>query len=183
MITNLQINFIKLISLFLNFKDYAFHRNNVIIKRHFLFREKMAFFTRVNLNVPVLPPEEVGTCPAAPHMHRRYASEPVTSIHSAITNSTTRPNSVSDASSAAKSGVVADRSVVTVNANENEIAETNAKNKASVNAKGRPTAAAESSAPSSENGENEVPKSSEKNGNGEPKRYEYVVDRVLGVEV
>ncbi|XP_067204662.1 protein kibra isoform X2 [Linepithema humile] len=145
------------------------------------FKEKMAFFTRVNLNVPVLPPEDVGsngTCSAVPHMHRRYASEPVTSVHSAITNSTTRPNSVSGASSAAKSGVV-----VTVNANENEVAETNAKNKASVNAKGRPTAAAESSAPSSENGESEVPKSSDKNGNGEPKRYEYVVDRVLGVEV
>jgi len=142
----------------------------------------MAFFTRVNLNVPVLPPEDVGsngTCPAISHTHRRYASEPVTSVHSAIMNSTMRPNSVSGASSAVKSGVVVDRSVV--NVNENEVAEINTKNKASVNAKGRPTV--ESSAPSSENGESEVPKSSEKNGNGEPKRYEYVVDRVLGVEV
>lgn len=146
----------------------------------------MAFFTRVNLNVPVLPPEDAGsndTCSAVPHMHRRHASEPVTSVHSATTNSTTtRPNSVSGASSAAPKSVV-----VIVNANENEVAETNAKNKASVNAKGRPTVAAvavtESSAPSSENDESEVSKSDEKNGNGEPKRYEYVVDRVLGVEV
>lgn len=148
----------------------------------------MAFFTRINLNVPVLPPEELGTegtCSAASHTHRKYASEPaVTSGF--VNSSTTRPNNVpgGSASPLTKSGGVADRNaasaVVTI-ANEDEIALSNADSK-SVNAKGRPVA--ETGARTSENGEREaLSKSTEKNGNGEPKRYEYVVDRVLGVEV
>lgn len=154
----------------------------------------MAFFTRVNLNVPILPPEDLGTdntCPMASHtQHRRYASEPVTSAHGII-NSTMRPNSIpgAGASSAARSSSgVADRNasgIIITNVNEDEMPVMKNTDKP-VNAKGRP--ATESSAQNPENGESEAPsKSTEKNGaegNGEPaKRYEYVVDRVLGVEV
>ncbi|XP_071572617.1 protein kibra [Temnothorax nylanderi] len=148
------------------------------------FKEKMAFFTRVNLNVPVLPPEELvteGTCSASSHTHRKYASEPVvTSAHGLVNSSTTRPNNVPGGSAlpVTKSGGVADRNAANVVPNEDEVALSNA----DVNAEGRP--ATETGARSSENGEREdLPKSAEKNGNGEPKRYEYVVDRVLGVEV
>ncbi|XP_050458439.1 protein kibra isoform X1 [Cataglyphis hispanica] len=151
------------------------------------FKEKMAFFTRVNLNVPILPPEDFGTdstCPAASYTHRRYASEPITTTHGVI-NSTMRPNSIPGAttsSAARNNSSVADRNasgIVITNVNEGEIPVMKNTDKP-VNAKGRP----ESSAQNSEN-ESEVPsKSTEKNeGNGEPKRYEYVVDRVLGVEV
>lgn len=151
----------------------------------------MAFFTRVNLNVPILPPEDLGTdstCPASSHTHRRYASEPVTTTHGII-NSTIRPNSIpgATASSATRNNSgIADRNasgIVITNVNEDEIPVIKNTDKP-VNAKGRP--AAESSAQNSENGESEAPsKPTEKNeGNGEPaKRYEYVVDRVLGVEV
>lgn len=149
------------------------------------FKEKMAFFTRVNLNVPVLPPEELGTegASAASHAHRKYASEPVTNEF--MNSSSTRLNNASggSASPATKSNV-ADRNVTNIAvtiADEDEIALSNIDNK-SVNAKGRPVT--ETSMRNSENGEREpLPKSAEKNGNGEPKRYEYVVDRVLGVEV
>lgn len=155
------------------------------------FKEKMAFFTRVNLNVPVLPPEDLGidgTCPTASHTHRRYASEPVSNVHGVI-NSTMRPNSIpggSGSSVTRNSSGVADRNasgIVITNVNENEIPTKNTDKL--VNAKGRPPAA-ESNARNSENGESEVlSKSTEKSeDNGEPtKRYEYVVDRVLGVEV
>lgn len=145
----------------------------------------MAFFTRVNLNVPVLPPEELGTegTSVASHTHRKYASEPVTSAHGFINSSSTRPNNGGNALPATKSGI-ADRNATNVAAtitDEDEITLSNADSK-SVNTNGRP--AAEMSTRSSENGEREsLPKSAEKNGNGEPKRYEYVVDRVLGVEV
>lgn len=146
----------------------------------------MAFFTRMNLNVPVLPPEELGTegtCSVA--SHRKYASEPaVTSVHSFM-NSSTQSNNVPGGVLPVKSGGVADRNAANVVAtvvNEDEVALSNTDSK-SVNAKGRP-AAAEMSARNSQNGEREaLSKSAEKNGNGEPKRYEYVVDRVLGVEV
>ncbi|XP_018396456.1 PREDICTED: protein kibra [Cyphomyrmex costatus] len=152
------------------------------------FKEKMAFFTRVNLNVPVLPPEELGNegiCSSTSHTHKKYASEPVSSVF--INSMTMRSNNISGGSAlpVTKSGSVTDRNatnVVTVMVNADEVALSNTDSK-SVNAKSRP--AAETEARSSENGEREVlPKSeSEKNGNGEPKRYEYVVDRVLGVEV
>lgn len=155
------------------------------------FKEKMAFFTRVNLNVPVLPPEEFGaegsTCSATSHTHRKYASEPVTSAHGFTNSSTTRSNSVPGGSAlpiSKSGGGVVDRNIVVVIANEDEAALSNADSK-SVNAKGRPAAETTGARSSTaENGEREaLPKSAEKNGNGEPKRYEYVVDRVLGVEV
>ncbi|KAL0116550.1 hypothetical protein PUN28_009893 [Cardiocondyla obscurior] len=151
------------------------------------FKEKMAFFTRVNLNVPVLPPEELGTestSSATSHAHRKYASEPaVVSAQSFMNSSIARPNNVlvRSVSPATKSSGVTDRNATNVVANEDEVALSNAENK-SVNAKSRPTT--EADARNSENGEREtLSKSAEKNGNGEPKRYEYVVDRVLGVEV
>ncbi|XP_036141940.1 protein kibra [Monomorium pharaonis] len=152
------------------------------------FKEKMAFFTRVNVNIPVLSPEELGTegAAAALHTHKKHASEPVASAHGFVNSSSTRPNNVSIGStlSVTKSNDITDRNATNVAAttiNEAEVALSNADNK-SMNAKGRP--AAETSTRSSENGEREpLPKSAEKNGNGEPKRYEYVVDRVLGVEV
>jgi len=147
----------------------------------------MAFFTRVNLNVPVLPPEELvteGTCSAtSSHTHKKYASEPVTSVYGFMNSSTTRPNVPSESVlPATTSGGVADRNAANIImiANEDEVALSNVDSK-SVNAKGR---SVETGARSSENGETEaLSKSAEKNGNGEPKRYEYVVDRVLGVEV
>lgn len=166
----------------------------------------MAFFTRVTSNVPVLPPEDFGPdgsiypTMAQTHIHRRYASEPVTTTayNIYVGNSTTRPNSVPSgspaSSSTSKSGgsVTVDRNasniVVSTNADEDVSTASNSTSK-SICIKGRPAAAStttttESNAPSSENGEDESAKSIEKNnGNGEPKRYEYVVDRVLGVEV
>ncbi|XP_048512060.1 protein kibra isoform X2 [Athalia rosae] len=62
------------------------------------FKEKMAFFTRVNLNVPVLPSEElmsenVTTLPLLPH--RRHMSEPASS-QSVVTVSRTNVYSVSN---------------------------------------------------------------------------------------
>ncbi|KOX79441.1 Protein kibra [Melipona quadrifasciata] len=103
------------------------------------FKEKMAFFTRVNLNVPVLPPED-SLCenPSSPSpsfiQHRRHASEPVTTEYmvnklgaQGVLNLTLRSNSVPSGNA----------SMVKTDENDGE----------------------------------------------EPRRYEYVVDRVLGVEV
>ncbi|KOC61152.1 Protein kibra [Habropoda laboriosa] len=102
------------------------------------FKEKMAFFTRVNLNVPVLPPddslcENTSSVSPLPIQHKRHASEPVTTEFrvtklgvQGVSNSAVRSNSVPSGN-------------------------------ASV--------------------------SPEENDGEEPRRYEYVVDRVLGVEV
>ncbi|KZC04034.1 Protein kibra [Dufourea novaeangliae] len=104
------------------------------------FKEKMAFFTRVSLNVPVLPPED-SSCENAllPSLsagqHKRYASEPVTS--------------------------------------ESVVAKVNAQCFTNM-------AARSNSVPS---GNASSLKSSEETDSEEPRRYEYVVDRVLGVEV
>ncbi|CAK9813165.1 Protein kibra [Anthophora plagiata] len=97
------------------------------------FKEKMAFFTRVNLNVPVLPPDD-SLCENASSVsplsiqHKRHASEPVTTEFrvtklgaQGVSNSAVRSNS--------------------------------------------------------------VPSGNASNDGEEPRRYEYVVDRVLGVEV
>lgn len=162
----------------------------------------MAFFTRMNSNVPVLPPEDFGPdgniypTMAQVHMHRRYASEPVTTTAHNNHAGNSRPNSVPSGSSTSSSvskspsgvGAVdrnASNTVVSTSIDEDVSIVNNATNSKSVSAKNWPaTNVTESNAPSSENGENEAAKSIEKNnGNGEPKRYEYVVDRVLGVEV
>jgi len=145
----------------------------------------MAFFTRVNLNVPVLPPEDLGTdgtCPTVSHTHRRYLSEPVTSVHGVV-SSTTRPNSVPGGSTTfavKSSGVAVDQNTNAIARNvEDETTNTNDKL-----TKDWPVV--ESNAQNTENDTSEtLKKSVEKSGekNEEPKRYEYVVDRVLGVEV
>ncbi|XP_014232669.1 protein kibra isoform X1 [Trichogramma pretiosum] len=109
------------------------------------FKEKMAFFTRVNLNVPVLPPDETNNTTndeMPPLDHRRYSSEPVKSTK--IYNNASRKSSgPAEASSD----------------NHSKIAEDKV------------------------NQETSTDKQPDVDENGEPKRYEYVVDRVLGVEV
>lgn len=141
-----------------------------------VFREKMAFFTRVNLNVPVLPPEDLATddtCPAASHTHRRYLSEPVTSVHG-VAGSTTRPNGIPGGSTT----FVVKNSGTATERNTNAIAR-NIEDEATAESGTQNTESDTSGASNKP-----VEKSGEKNGgNEEPKRYEYVVDRVLGVEV
>lgn len=152
------------------------------------FKEKMAFFTRVNLNVPVLPPEDSADenppLPSlSPAQHKRCASEPVTSECMVtksgaqdIFNLTTRSDSVpSGNTSVTRTGSAAPHIVRNVT---DDVA-ANSTNK-SLNAKGRP---AETKIQFTENGQGEGLKSSEENDSEEPRRYEYVVDRVLGVEV
>lgn len=148
----------------------------------------MAFFTRVNLNVPVLPPEDSADenppLPSlSPAQHKRCASEPVTSECMVtksgaqdIFNLTTRSDSVpSGNTSVTRTGSAAPHIVRNVT---DDVA-ANSTNK-SLNAKGRP---AETKIQFTENGQGEGLKSSEENDSEEPRRYEYVVDRVLGVEV
>ncbi|XP_015428746.1 PREDICTED: protein kibra [Dufourea novaeangliae] len=160
------------------------------------FKEKMAFFTRVSLNVPVLPPED-SSCENAllPSLsagqHKRYASEPVTSESvvakvnaQCFTNMAARSNSVpsGNASSSATRGdsaAAANNAAAGIVPSTVEESSANSTNK-SVNAKGRPVAGKLQCA---ENGQVESLKSSEETDSEEPRRYEYVVDRVLGVEV
>ncbi|XP_020722122.1 protein kibra isoform X1 [Bombus affinis] len=156
------------------------------------FKEKMAFFTRVNLNVPVLPPED-SLCenPSSPSpsliQHRRHASEPIATEYmvtklgaQGVSNLTMRSNSVpSGNASAVKTDGAATNNTTTVT-NVIEDVPANSTNK-SVNAKGRST---EANVHCQENGQgSESLKSTEENDSEEPRRYEYVVDRVLGVEV
>nr|XP_050848061.1 protein kibra isoform X1 [Vespula vulgaris] len=148
------------------------------------FKEKMAFFTRVNVNVPALPPDDLppessmmstDTCSI---LHRRYMSEPVSS--ESVSDMSTRlniGNTIAMRSSASAMGN--DTSAGIVGLTEDRLANGGTTNK-SVNSKGRPS---DHSSRATENGQKEDSKGSEDNGNGEPKRYEYVVDRVLGVEV
>lgn len=148
----------------------------------------MAFFTRVNLTVPVLPPEDVGTdgtsCPApSSHAHRRHSSEPVTSVHG-VAGSTTRPNSVPGASvtfAARNGGAVTDRSTdaIVKSVEDGTTTASNASDKLTTNTTENETSEARGQTKDKSAAE----KPDEKNGNEEPKRYEYVVDRVLGVEV
>ncbi|XP_034191567.2 WW and C2 domain containing protein kibra isoform X2 [Osmia lignaria lignaria] len=155
------------------------------------FKEKMAFFTRFNLNVPVLPPEdspcEIALSPSpSSAQHKRHASEPVTteSMVSKLgaqcaLNSATRSNSVpsGNASAVRSDGAATTNASTTTNIAED--VPTNSTNK-SVNAKGRPN---EGNGHCQENGQGENLKTSEETDGEEPRRYEYVVDRVLGVEV
>ncbi|XP_033333541.2 WW and C2 domain containing protein kibra isoform X2 [Megalopta genalis] len=151
------------------------------------FKEKMAFFTRVSLNVPVLPPED-STCenalrPSLPSSHhKRHASEPVTSETlvtkvdaQSISNLVSRPNTVPSGN------VTAVRVDVSATNNESIVLNSaeDSTNK-TINSKGRPVA---SKIQCTKNGQTESPNSPEQNDSKEPRRYEYVVDRVLGVEV
>jgi hypothetical protein len=126
----------------------------------------MAFFTRVNLNVPVLPPEELiferNSVPG--YDHRRYASEPVKTnssrgimIHNRINRKCNGPSTAT----IIKVSAPISTSITTSGNRGSKILE--------------------------ESTEVEPPLiDSQKvleEQEGEPKRYEYVVDRVLGVEV
>lgn len=160
----------------------------------------MAFFTRLNSSIPVLPLEDLGNDSNACSMatqactHRKYASEPVTTFDQSIYNivNSGGPNSIpsetfSSSSTSKSSGVTSGESTnamsvtISVSVDDDDAAATTKVSNRSVNAKGRPT---ETDAPSLETDKDDTPESTEKNnGNEEPKRYEYVVDRVLGVEV
>ncbi|CAK9821275.1 Protein kibra [Anthophora retusa] len=155
------------------------------------FKEKMAFFTRVNLNVPVLPPDD-SLCENASSVsplsiqHKRHASEPVTTEFrvtklgaQGVSNSAVRSNSVpsGNASVVKTDGAATNNTTIVTNVAEDVSA--NSTNNKSVNTKGRPLEANAYQ----ENGQGESLKSPEDNDGEEPRRYEYVVDRVLGVEV
>ncbi|XP_012274634.1 protein kibra [Orussus abietinus] len=166
------------------------------------FKEKMAFFTRVNVNVPVLPPEDFSelTSPPVPSaQHRRYASEPATGqsvtdhgrggagqvprtglrpvVHGATNGmSTTTVNGVS-AGTGGKTVNAASKSVAVPAENSGNA--TNSLNRSDRSSK--PTREAEDS--KSTQGAGGTAKPTDETGDNEPKRYEYVVDRVLGVEV
>ncbi|XP_031828685.1 WW and C2 domain containing protein kibra isoform X2 [Nomia melanderi] len=154
------------------------------------FKEKMAFFTRVSLNVPVLPPED-SSCENTllPSLslahHKRHTSEPVISESvitkvdaQCISNLATRPTSVSCGNASTIKADSATKNNVDIS-NLAEDSSANSTNK-TVNAKGRPGMAKLQCV---KTGQDENLKSSEQNDNEEPRRYEYVVDRVLGVEV
>ncbi|XP_076684290.1 WW and C2 domain containing protein kibra isoform X1 [Andrena cerasifolii] len=151
------------------------------------FKEKMAFFTRVNLNVPVLPPEDSSyvntSLPSIPGaQHKRYASEPITS-ESTVTKSGAQAvsNLIARSDSVPSGNVSATTDGATTNIVTNLTEDVPANNtQKSMNAKGRP---ADTKVQCTENGQGESLKSSEENDSEEPMRYEYVVDRVLGVEV
>ena len=163
----------------------------------------MAFFTRVNLNVPVLPPEDSMTesvvsvsSSASTILHRRHVSEPanVQSIldggkfgvhHSSAQNclplspingsSNARTNSVTQTSAVIKN---VGSTIINGESATNITAETKNVN-ITVSLRDRSC----TTVPESESEQmNENPKSDEASGE-EPKRYEYVVDRILGVEV
>ncbi|XP_063991424.1 protein kibra isoform X2 [Diachasmimorpha longicaudata] len=116
------------------------------------FKEKMAFFTRVNLNVPVLPPDDQESI----HIqHKRHSSEPCTGHISRSITHTSAINStiISARIDTRESSKISTSVQVTTNGTD-------------VNKSIR-----------------DITDDKSEETNGEPKRYEYVVDRVLGVEV
>ncbi|KAJ8679667.1 hypothetical protein QAD02_015454 [Eretmocerus hayati] len=122
------------------------------------FKEKMAFFTRVNLNVPVLPPDEHSSTEKTSNLvpdHRRHASEP--SRTSSSSRNPTQSNQVARKTSSASTGTTIQIS----SDGSSEIIKDH----------------------STDEAESTEAKKNEDGEDGEPKRYEYVVDRVLGVEV
>lgn len=145
----------------------------------------MAFFTRVNLNVPVLPPDDSAQddSPAPSHDHRRYASEPSRPSSNSNSNSSSRGNGVQQpaanhtptaAAAATSVRKTADRNSKILRDSQDTGSATGATvvvvdGTANSNSVLVTAAAAAGTAAEDED--------------GEPKRYEYVVDRVLGVEV
>ncbi|XP_034952676.1 protein kibra [Chelonus insularis] len=152
------------------------------------FKEKMAFFTRVNLNVPVLPPDEI-VIPeylSVAH-HKRHTSESSVSSYTSqirlgLPYDAQKDNSainIALISARTHSGLTENTCGVSILGTTNcvhekesltsvssvDIQETNDKKALSNLVK---------EVKSGNNSED---------GNTEPKRYEYVVDRVLGVEV
>lgn len=134
----------------------------------------MAFFTRINLNVPVLPPDEsaVDKITLTGTDHRRYASEPsrtssntassrnASSQHNQASRKSSSPMVVTATSTTSTVTVAAAIDKISSNQIERDPIEIN-----KVLQTGDPQ------------------KSTTEEEDGEPKRYEYVVDRVLGVEV
>lgn len=127
----------------------------------------MAFFTRVNLNVPVLPPDEsnpensLNTIPE----HKKSGVETNCQNHN---SNPTRPNNLPNSLNHRPSAHVI-RKMASVGTS------TTLSNGSS------PT---EPTATVPEETEEEAALEAQKSDDdSEPKRYEYVVDRVLGVEV
>ncbi|XP_015593116.1 protein kibra [Cephus cinctus] len=152
------------------------------------FKEKMAFFTRVNLNVPVLPPEdtpESGTNNSGPQ-HRRHASEPVSSQSAVAARLQPATNCSSNSAPSGSTNMRTNsvegnkvNSVVTSNCADLSTNSVNSVNVTSESKTGKHPNDSDSIV---------IPEEDSKGSkaiedNGEPKRYEYVVDRVLGVEV
>ncbi|KAK0082818.1 hypothetical protein PV325_009790 [Microctonus aethiopoides] len=152
------------------------------------FKEKMAFFTRVNLNVPMLPPDDFNFDSSSSLIHhRRHASEP------AIIGTSPSPlragvYSVSKDVSAINVALISARTesgtTTMIKNNANSVStETNNINIKEpttrvTNVAGGSTKVADKTNKIIDETEEEKDET-----NGESKRYEYVVDRVLGVEV
>lgn len=148
----------------------------------------MAFFTRVNLNVPMLPPDDFNFDSSSSLIHhRRHASEP------AIIGSSPSPlragvYSVSKDVSAINVALISARTesgtTTMIKNNANSVStETN-----NINIKEPTTRVTNVAGGSTKVADktnkiiNETEEEKDET-NGESKRYEYVVDRVLGVEV
>ena len=124
----------------------------------------MAFFTRVNLNVPVIPPDEAMDKPSSAlgHDHRRYASEPSRTTSSRSSSTHNHASRKSSGPPTTNSEPPTSNVSVTRVLAEDQIE--------------RDPVKAEAAQPSDA-------QKPEDDKDGEPQRYEYVVDRVLGVEV
>lgn len=125
----------------------------------------MAFFTRVNLNVPVLPNEEA-SCESGPG-YKRFDTD-------SNSNKTI-----------AQSIVLLNNASSKTNTNGHTSNVTTTTSKTSKTNDDRPTSDSDSNSVVRELERNEdhsqtIPEGDETE---EPKRYEYVIDRVLGVEV
>ncbi|XP_014207758.1 protein kibra isoform X2 [Copidosoma floridanum] len=141
------------------------------------FKEKMAFFTRVNLNIPVLPPDEPPMDKLSPlnHDHRRYASEPCRTTSKSTSTSThnhASKKSSGGTSSTTMTTTTSNTTIITINSASTGAGDRNSKVLGD-------TVITENDVQSKDAGQ----KTEEDDEEGEPKRYEYVVDRVLGVEV
>ena len=137
----------------------------------------MAFFTRVNLNVPVLPPEDsLETNSVMSSDHRRYASEP------SNVRPCNFPSSLNQRS--AQNNIKKINSISTSTTTASTCTSTNTSNGASPVEPSASSITEEVEKTESKNNQNnQNSENSENSDDSEPKRYEYVVDRVLGVEV
>lgn len=127
----------------------------------------MAFFTRVNMRVPILPIDENNSEQLTCH-HRRHSSEPSTSGHNYHRQHTVKDNS--------------NNTELINSRNENSIihklnrTNTSGITTTTINSTTSNTDVSKTIREVEENIDDDT-------NSGEPKRYEYVVDRVLGVEV
>ncbi|XP_014606248.1 PREDICTED: protein kibra isoform X1 [Polistes canadensis] len=117
------------------------------------FKEKMAFFTRVNVNVPALPSDDLSpesSMLSTDALQKKYTSESPTAQSESVSNS---------------GNAIAMRSNASAMGNDTSSSAGSNINVKSVNSKGRRPS-------TTENGQKEDAESSEENANGEPKRYE-----------